>query len=110
MVKVAHNLTFLMGAICEDEYDVSDTIKKLMETGKEFKSVLNDLEEETERELSEPWSKLTWLFLVSGELIAANMVKEGEHGGKPNARDLCFTAARKLSSRMFKLGNWVRIT
>ena len=57
MVKVAHNLTFLMGAICEDEYDVSDTIKKLMETGKEFKSVLNDLEEETERELSEPWSK-----------------------------------------------------
>ena len=111
VVKVANHLTFLMRAICEDEYDVSDTIKKFMETGKEFKSVLNDLEEETERQLSEPWSKLTLLFLVSGELITANMLKEAEHGGKPNAPDLCFTAAKKLSSRMFNLGmNWVRIT
>ena len=111
MVKVANHLTFLMRAICEDEFDVSDTINKLMETGKEFKSVLNDLEEETERQLSEPWSKLTLLFLVSGELITANMLKEAEHGGKPNAPDLCFTAVKKLSSRMFNLGmNWVRIT
>ena len=111
MVKVANHLTFLMRAICEDEFDVSDTINKLMETGKEFKSVLNDLEEETERQLSEPWSKLTLLFLVSGELITANMSKEAEHGGKPNAPDLCFTAAKKLSSRMFNLGmNWVSIT
>ena len=111
MVKVANHLTFLMRAISEDEYDVSDTIKKFMETGKEFKSVLNDLEEETERQLSEPWSKLTLLFLVSGELITSNMLKEAEHGGKPNAPDLCFTAAKKLSSRMFNLGmNWVRIT
>ena len=111
MVKVANHLTFLMRAISEDEYDVSDTINKFMETGKEFKSVLNDLEEETERQLSEPWSKLTLLFLVSGELITANMLKEAEHGGKPNAPDLCFTAAKKLSSRMFNLGmNWVRIT
>lgn len=111
MVKVANHLTFLMRAISEDEYDVSDTIKKFMETGKEFKSVLNDLEDETERQLSEPWSKLTLLFLVSGELITANMLKEAEHGGKPNAPDLCFTAAKKLSSRMFNLGmNWVSIT
>ena len=111
MVKVANHLTFLMRAISEDEYDVSDTINKFMETGKEFKSVLNDLEEETERQLSEPWSKLTLLFLVSGELITSNMLKEAEHGGKPNAPDLCFTAAKKLSSRMFNLGmNWVRIT
>ena len=111
MVKVANHLTFLMRAISEDEYDVSDTINKFMETGKEFKSVLNDLEEETERQLSEPWSKLTLLFLVSGELITSNMLKEAEHGGKPNAPDLCFIAAKKLSSRMFNLGmNWVRIT
>ena len=111
MGKVANHLTFLMGAICENEYEVSDTIKKFMEAGKEFKSVLSELQEETERELSEPWSKLTLLFLVSGELIAANMIKEAEHGGKPNAPDLCFTAAEKLSSRMFNLGmNWVRIT
>ena len=111
MVKVANHLTFLMRAISEDEYDVSDTINKFMEAGKEFKSVLNDLEEETERQLSEPWSKLTLLFLVSGELITSNMLKEAEHGGKPNAPDLCFTAAKKLSSRMFNLGmNWVRIT
>ena len=110
VVKVANHLTFLMMAISEDEYDVSDTIKKFMETGKEL-SVLNDFEEETERELSEPWSKLTLLFLVSGELITANMLKEAEHGGKPNAPDLCFTAAKKLSSRMFNLGmNWVSIT
>ena len=111
MIKVANHLTFLMRAISEDEYDVSDTINKFMEAGKEFKSVLNDFEEETERELSEPWSKLTLLFLVSGELITANMLKEAEHGGKPNAPDLCFTAAKKLSSRMFNLGmNWVSIT
>ena len=111
MVKVANHLTFLMRAICEDEFDVSDTINKFMEAGKEFKSVLNDLEEETERQLSEPWSKLTLLFLVSGELITANMLQEAEHGGKPNAPDLCFTAAKKLSSRMFNLGmNWVSIT
>ena len=111
LVKVANHLTFLMRAISEDEYDVSDTINKFMETGKEFKSVLNDLEEETERQLSEPCSKLTLLFLVSGELITANMLKEAEHGGKPNAPDLCFTAAKKLSSRMFNLGmNWVSIT
>ena len=111
MVKVANHLTFLMRSISEDEYDVSDTINKFMEAGKEFKSVLNDLEEETERQLSEPWSKLTLLFLVSGELITSNMLKEAEHGGKPNAPDLCFTAAKKLSSRMFNLGmNWVRIT
>lgn len=111
MVKVANHLTFLMRAICQDEFDVSDTINKFMEAGKEFKSVLNDLEEETERQLSEPWSKLTLLFLVSGELITSNMLKEAEHGGKPNAPDLCFIAAKKLSSRMFNLGmNWVRIT
>ena len=110
MVKVANHLTFLMRAICEDEFDVSDTINKLMEAGKEFKSVLNDLEEETERQLSEPWSKLTLLFLVSGELITASMIKEAERFGKPNAPDLCFIAAKKLSSRMFNIGNWVRIT
>jgi len=110
MVKVANHLTFLMTAICEDEFDVSDTINKFMEAGKEFKCVLNDLEEETERQLSEPWSKVTLLFLVSGELITANMIKEAEHSGKPNAPDLCFTAAKKLSSRMFNIGNWVRIT
>lgn len=110
MVKVANHLTFLMRAICEDEFDVSDTINKLMEAGKEFKSVLNDLEEETERQLSEPWSKLTLLFFVSGELITASMIKEAERFGKPNAPDLCFIAAKKLSSRMFNIGNWVRIT
>ena len=71
-----------------------------------MEKVLVDFEEETERELSDPWSKLTLLVVIAGEIVAEALANE-ERRRKTNVIKLCSTLADKLCFRMIKLGSWV---
>ena len=104
VAKIAECLVILITEINNDRFDVSDIVKKLLESRKAFKKVLVDFEEEIERELSDSWSKLTLLVVIAGEIIA---VADEERRGKLNAMEMCFTVADELCFRMLKLGSWV---
>ena len=85
------------------------SLTSLMESGRSVTKVLNDFEMEIERKLSDPWSKLTLLVIIAGEIIAEALINiEHCHDGrKPEASKLCLTAADKLCPGMKKLGSWV---
>ena len=89
-----------------DKYNLTS----LMESGRSVRQVLIDFEVEIERRLSDPWSKLTLLVVIAGEVIAEVSLTNIQHchdGRKPEASKLCLTAADKLCSRMKNLGSWV---
>ena len=85
------------------------SLTSLMESGKSVTKVLNNFEVEIERRLSNPWSKLTLLVVISGEVItkASTNIEHCHDGRKPEASNLCLIAADKLCSRMKKLGSLV---
>ena len=80
-------------------------VRSLLESRENIQEVLNGFEEEIERELSDPWDKLTLLVIITGEAI----VMANEEGRlKPEVLKFCSTAAiDKLCSRMMDLGTWV---
>ena len=84
---------------------IDQAVRSLMESRENIQEVLNGFEEEIERELSDPWKKLTLLVIITGEAI----VMANEEGRlKPEVLKFCSTAAvKKLYSRMIKLGTWV---
>lgn len=85
------------------------SLTSLMESGKSVTKVLNNFEVEIERTLSDPWSKLSLLVVIAGEVIAkaSTNIENCHDGRKPEASNLCLTAADKLCSRMKKLGSLV---
>ena len=105
--KVAGYLVKVMAEMVQDRFDVSNAVRSLLESSKSVRKVLVDFEEEIEHELTDAWSKLTSLVAISGEVIAEALVNEQRHQ-RPEALELCFTVAEELSSRMMKLGFWVR--
>lgn len=104
--KVAGYLVTLMTKIVQDRVDVSNAVRSLVEPRKGIRNVLVAFEEEIERELSDPWSKLTLLVVIAGEIAAIALAYE-EHLQKPEVLKLCSTAADELCFRMMKLGSWV---
>ena len=55
----------------------------------------------------DPWSKLTFLVIVTGEIVARVATKD-ELCRKLCATELCLRGADELCSRMMKLkGKWV---
>ena len=96
-----------MTEIVPDQFDVSNAVRSLMGSTKGIQQVLVDFEEEGERELSDPWSKLTLLVVISGEIIAVALANEGQCWKPEVLTELLFTLADQLCFRMFKLGSWV---
>ena len=105
--KVARYLVKVMTEMVQDRFDVSNAVRSLLKSSKSVRKVLVDFEEEIEHELTDPWSKLTSLVTISGEVIAEALVNE-QNQQRPEALKLCFTVAEELCSRMMKLGFWVR--
>lgn len=111
--KVAGYLVKLITEIVRDGFDVSNAVRSLMEPKKGIKKVLEEFEEEIERELSNSCSKLAVLVVIAGEIVAAALAKEEQHQKdeqhqRPEALKLCSTAADEICSRMMKLElSWV---
>lgn len=96
---------YLLKEIVRDGIDIT-SVKTFVESSKTIKKVLNDFEEEIGRsEKSSPWSKLTMLVVIAGEIIFAASANAERRQNE--LMELCFTAADELSARMMKLGNWV---
>ena len=103
---VAGCLVNLMSDIARDGFDVSN-VRSLMEPRKGIANVLIDFEEEIEREMSDPWCKLTCLVVIAGEMVAETLAN-GEPRWKPEVSKLCSTAADMLCTRMMRReGRWV---
>ncbi|KAL9987848.1 hypothetical protein ACROYT_G002220 [Oculina patagonica] len=103
--SVEKTVGYLLKEIVRDGFDIT-SVKTFVESSKNIKKVLNDFEEEIGRrsEKSSPWSKLTMLVVIAGEVIFAASANAERR--RNELMELCFTAADKLSARMIKLGNW----
>ena len=89
-----------------DGFDITN-IRSLVGSGKSIKKVLNEFEDEIDRsEFSSPWSKLTMLIAIAGEIIVAASANGKRHQNH-QLMEMCFTAAEECSSRMIELGSWV---
>jgi len=77
----------------------------LLEPKKGIRKVLVEFEGEIKRELSDPWSKLTFLVVIAGEIAAASLANE-EHRQKLEPLKMCSTAADELWWRIMELGSW----
>ena len=113
---MADYLVLVMADITQS-FSVLGAIGTLLQSrmGSGMNKVLDDLEEEIDRQISDPWSKMTLLVVITGEMIARSLATD--HDEEPIATErhqkeetlikFCFTAADKLSSRIIKLGSWV---
>ena len=90
------------------ERGIDQAVRSLMQSGENIQEVLNGFEEEIEREVSDPWKKLSLVVVITGEAIAEALMANEEGRLKPEVLKFCSTAAiDKLCSRMMKLGRWV---
>ena len=105
---VARCLVNLMTEIAGDRFDVSNVRSLMMEPRtKSITKLLIDFEKEIECKMSDPWSKLTCLVVIAGEIVAEALVSE-EPRWETEVAKLCSTAADMLCTRMMKLGgSWV---
>ena len=88
--------------------ELDQAVRSLMESRENIQEMLNGFEEEIERELSDPWNKLTFLVVIIGEAMAEALMANEEGCPKPEVLKFCSTTAvDKLCSRLMKLGRWV---
>lgn len=101
--SVQSTAAYLLTETIPDGFDITN-IRSLLGSSKSIKKVLNEFEEEIDRsELSCPWSKLTMLIAIAGEIIVAASANDKRH-------QMCSTAAEECSLRMIELGSWVSLT
>ena len=104
--SVQSTAAYLLTETVRDEFDITN-VRSLVGSGKSIKTVLNEFEEEIDRsELSSPWSKLTMLIVIAGEIIVAASA-DGIRHQNHQLMEMCSTAAEECSSRMIELGSWV---
>ena len=61
-----------------------------------MKKILVYLEEEIDRQMSDPWSKMTFLVVITREMIAVTLATDEErHQKEETLMKFCFTAADK---------------
>lgn len=83
-----------------------------MESKKTVAKVLVDFERAIKDKSWVPWSKLTFLVVIAGEIAqtVAEALKNEEHGRGSQATKLCLVAPEILSPRLVKLGSWVSLS
>lgn len=104
--QIAGYLAIIMTEKAQERFDVGNTVRSLLEPKKGIRKVLVEFEGEIKRELSDPWSKLTFLVVIAGEIAAASLANE-EHRQKLEPLKMCSTAADELCWRIMELGSWV---
>lgn len=104
--SVQSTAAYLLTENISDGFDITN-IRSLLGSSKSIKKVLNEFEEEIDRsELSCPWSKLTMLITIAGEIIVAASANDKRHQNH-QLMEMCSTAAKECSLRMIELGSWV---
>ena len=84
-------------------------VRSLMKSRKNFQEVLFDFEEQIERkQFVNPWSKLTFLVVIAGELVAEvfmmSAIDEQRQTDPKEVLRICF---KFCHTRLRKLGSWV---
>ena len=95
--------------VFQDGFDVSERVRSLLgESREDIKNLMLVFKDNCDQELSDPWSKLTLLIVISGEIFAVALANE-EHHQKQEVMKLLYTVAEDLCSRITKLpkGSWV---
>ena len=107
--KVAGYLLMITREVFQDGFDVSERVRSLLgESREDIKNLMLVFKDNCDQELSDPWSKLTLLIVISGEIFAVALANE-EHHQKQEVMKLLYTVAEDLCSRITKLpkGSWV---
>lgn len=109
--KVGKYLEYIVAEVVRsNKVEVANAVGSLMQSRLGIRKALANCEEEIEVEMSDPWSKLTLLVVIAGEMFAAVLANDGERSEGQQKREVwktCSIMAEELSSRMIKLGNWV---
>lgn len=106
--SVQSTAAYLLTETVREGFDITN-IRSLVESGKSIRKVLNEFEEEIDRsEFSSPWSKLTMLIVIAGEIIVAASA-DGKRHQNHQLMEMCSIAAEECSSRMTELGSWVSL-
>ncbi|XP_068721638.1 uncharacterized protein [Montipora capricornis] len=106
--KVVDNSSIVMNQIEGGHYDDDIAVGSLVDSTKNIRKVLVAFEKEVERELMDPWSRLT-LLVIAGETVASALAKDETHCFDMNETlivTLCCNGAEELCSRMIKMGTW----
>ena len=107
--RVAGYLLKITREVFQDGFDVSERVRSLLgESREDIKNLMLEFEKNCYQELSDPWSRLTLLIIISGEIVAVALANE-EHHQKQEVMKLLSTVAEDLCSRITKLpkGSWV---
>ena len=108
--KVVDYLSIVMNQIEGGHYDDDIAVGSLVESTKKIRKVLVAFEKEVERELMDPWSRLTLLVVIAGESVASALAKDETQYYDMNETlivKLCCNGAEELCSRMIRMGTWV---
>ena len=104
--KVAGYLLMITREVFQDGFDVGERVRSLLgESREDIKNLMLVFEDNCDQELSDPWSKLSLLIVISGEIFALALANE-EHHQKKEVMKLLYTVAEDLCSRIasWKLG------
>ena len=107
--KVAGYLLMITREVFQDGFNVSERVRSLLgESREDIQNLMLVFKDNCDQELFDPWSKLTLLIVISGEIFAVALANE-EHHQKQEVMKLLYTVAEDLWSRITKLpkGSWV---
>ena len=107
--KVAGYLLMITREVFQDGFNVSERVRSLLgESREDIQNLMLVFKDNCDQELSDPWSKLTLLIVISGEIFAVALANE-EHHQKQEVMKLLYTVAEDLCSRITKVlkGSWV---
>ncbi|XP_068721604.1 uncharacterized protein [Montipora capricornis] len=109
--KVVDNSSIVMNQIEGGHYDDDIAVGSLVDSTKNIRKVLVAFEKEVERELRDPWSRLTLLVVIAGETVASALAKDEIQYCDMIMNEtlivkLCCNGAEELCSRMIKMGTW----
>lgn len=103
--KVTGYLLIIMTNIERHGFDVSKEVRSLVETREDIENLMLEFEDISDQKLSESWSKLTLLTVISGEIVADLALANEEHRQKQEMK-LLSTLTEHLYFLILRLGSW----
>ena len=104
--KVTGYLLIIMTNIERHGFDISKEVRSLVETREDIENLMLEFEDISDQKLSESWSKLTLLTVISGEIVADLALANEEHRQKQEMK-LLSTLTEHLYFLILRLGSWV---
>ena len=86
-------------------------VRSLMKSRKNVQEMLLDFEEQIEKkQFVNPWSKLTFLVVIAGEVVAAVFMMSAIDEERPtDPKEVLRICSKFCRTRLMKLGNWVSL-